>query len=276
MRQAPIRPYLSVFRARFLLMLQYRAAALAGFGTQCWWGFIRVMVLVAFFHSSSRHQPLSLAQAITYTWLGQAFLALLPWNCDPDVAEMVKTGNVSYERLRPLDTYFYWYCRAVAFMTARTLPRAMLMFFFATIILPLVGMGSWRLRLPDSIDAAALFLVAMVCVVLLASAFIMVVNIVVVETISDRGVNAFAAPMVVAFSGSLVPLPFFPDWMQLILFLQPFAGLVDIPYRIYFGNLSGDRALAGLLQQVAWIGILVLAGHILMTRVMSRLQVQGG
>ena len=29
------RPYLAAFRARFQLMLQYRAAALAGFATQC-------------------------------------------------------------------------------------------------------------------------------------------------------------------------------------------------------------------------------------------------
>lgn len=32
------RPYLAALRARFLLTLQYRAAALAGFATQCWWG----------------------------------------------------------------------------------------------------------------------------------------------------------------------------------------------------------------------------------------------
>jgi len=48
-----IRPYLTVFRMRFVLMLQYRAAAIAGFGTQCWWGFIKVMVFAAFFRSSS-------------------------------------------------------------------------------------------------------------------------------------------------------------------------------------------------------------------------------
>jgi ABC-2 type transport system permease protein len=261
---------------RFLLMLQYRAAAVAGFGTQCWWGLIKVMVLIAFFHSSARHQPLSLGQAVTYTWLGQAFLALLPWNGDPDIAEMVRTGNVSYDRLRPLDTYFYWYCRAVALLTARTLPRAMLMFIFATMVLPLAGLGDWRLRLPHSIDAAMLFLAAMVLVVLLASTVIMVINLVVVATISDRGVNALASPLVNVLSGNIVPLPFFPDWMQPFLFVQPFAGLVDIPYRIYFGNLSGNLAMAGLLHQIVWIVILALCGRALMSLVMGHLQVQGG
>ena len=38
------RPYFAAFASRFLLMLQYRAAAVAGFATQCWWGAIKVMI----------------------------------------------------------------------------------------------------------------------------------------------------------------------------------------------------------------------------------------
>ena len=45
----PFRPYLAAFAARFQLTLQYRTAAIAGFGTQCWWGVIKIMVLAAFF-----------------------------------------------------------------------------------------------------------------------------------------------------------------------------------------------------------------------------------
>ena len=53
-------PYLSILRARFALMLQYRAAAFAGFATQCWWGAIKVMVLAAFY-AGSAHQPINLS-----------------------------------------------------------------------------------------------------------------------------------------------------------------------------------------------------------------------
>jgi ABC-2 type transport system permease protein len=95
---------------RFLLMLQYRTAAVAGFATQCWWGLLKVMVFAAFFRSTSAHQPINFTQAVTYTWLGQAFLVLLPWNSDPEVVAMVRTGDVSYDRLRPLDTYFSGTC----------------------------------------------------------------------------------------------------------------------------------------------------------------------
>ncbi len=269
-------PYLAVFRMRFLLMLQYRTAAVAGFATQCWWGFIKVMVLAAFFRSTIAHQPINFTQAVTYTWLGQAFLVLLPWNSDPEVAAMVRTGDVSYDRLRPLDTYFFWYVRAMGWMLARVVPRAALMFLMAGLILPAIGLGNWRLRFPTGIEAALLFTFAMLSVLLLSSAMVMILNIAVVATMTERGANSFMAPLVNILSGSIIPLPFFPNWIQSLLFIQPFAGLVDIPYRIYFGNLTGIAALAGLVQQLIWTAIILLIGRRLLARVMSRIQVQGG
>jgi ABC-2 type transport system permease protein len=269
-------PYLAVFRMRFLLMLQYRTAAVAGFATQCWWGLLKVMVFAAFFRSTIAHQPINFTQAVTYTWLGQAFLVLLPWNSDPEVAAMVRTGDVLYDRIRPLDTYFFWYVRAMGWMLARMVPRAALMFVMAGLILPIVGLGNWRLRFPTGIEAALLFTPAMLSVLLLSSAMVMLINIAVVAAMNERGANTLMVPLVNILSGAIVPLPFFPNWMQWILFIQPFAGLVDIPYRIYFGNLSGIAALAGLVQQLIWTAVLLLIGKRLMARVMSRIQVQGG
>src|SRR5262249_49699719 len=152
---------------------------------------------------------------------------------------------------------------------ARVIPRALMMFAVAGVLLPLVGLSDWRLRLPSSADAAALFTVAMLLVVLLASAMVMLINVGVVVTLTDRGANALAVGLVVALSGNIVPLPFFPNWMHWFLFLQPFAGLVDIPYRIYFGNLTGAMAFGGLLQMIAWISILVFAGRRVMSRAMA-------
>ena len=86
MNAAVLRPYAAVVRARFSVLVQYRAAAIARFVTQCWWGGIKVMVLTAFFAAASS-APMTLPQAIDYVWLGQALFTMLPWAGDPDVAE---------------------------------------------------------------------------------------------------------------------------------------------------------------------------------------------
>jgi ABC-2 type transport system permease protein len=270
-----LRPYRAVFRARFHLLLQYRAAALAGFGTQCWWGAIKVMVFAAFL-AGPVASPMTLRQAIDYVWLGQALLTLLPWSADAELARMVRSGDVAYERLRPLDTYTFWYARAVARRTATPLLRAIPMVVTTGLLFPLLGLGRWGLSPPATLEAAALFAASMVLVIALSSAFSTLLDVLVVATLSERGVNTFVAPLSIVFSGSLIPLPLLPDWLQPAMRYQPFAGLLDFPLRIYSGNITGWAAVAALGRQALWIVILVALGKVLMGRVMARLQTQGG
>jgi len=273
---AALRPYLSVFSGRFQLMLQYRAAAVAGFITQCWFGVIRILIFAAFYAGGAAHAPMSLANAVTYTWLGQAFLAFLPWNPDPDVADMVRTGAVAYERLRPVDTYAWWYARALGWSLARVAPRAVLMVAFASVLLPLVGLGKWGLPPPSSPVAAGFFALSVVGMVLLSAAITLMINTVVVATMTDKGAGALAAAVVNMLSGLVLPLAFFPDWLRPWLRAQPIAGLIDIPFSIYFGGLSGWSAAGAIALQFGWVVILVLAGRAWLGRSMRRLQVQGG
>lgn len=273
---AALRPYAAAFRARFLLMLQYRAAALAGFATQCWWGGIKIMVYAAFYESAGAAAPISLPNVVTYTWLGQAFLALLPWLADPEVGLSIRSGGVGYDRLRPLDAYGYWYARTLGWIAARALPRAILMLLAAGIVLPLVGLEAWAWRPPSGLEAAMLFVPAFTLMILLAVAVLMLANVVVAASLNERGVNAILMPLVVVFSGSLVPLDFFPDAMRTFLHFQPLAGLVDIPFRIYFADLRGGTALQGLALQAGWLLLLVALGRFAMARMMRRLEMQGG
>lgn len=270
-----LQPYLAVFRARCQLLLQYRAAALAGFGTQCWWGAIKVMVFAAFLRSAAS-SPMTLRQTIDYIWLGQAFLMVLPWSADAELARLVRSGDIVYERLRPLDSYAFWYARAVARRTATPLLRAIPMVLATGVLLPSLGFGEWGLAAPASIGAGAIFALSVAFMVALASAFSTILDVLVVATLSERGVNTFVAPFATVFSGSLIPLPLLPAWMQSAMQYQPFAGLLDTPLRIYSGHLAGATAAAALARQAGWAMVLIVLGRVLMGRVMARLQAHGG
>jgi ABC-2 type transport system permease protein len=270
-----LRPYLAVLRTRFALILQYRAAALAGFGTQCWWGAIKVMVLAAFYRGAQSF-PMTFSQTVDYIWLGQAFLLLQPWGADVDVASIVRSGDVALERLRPVDTYALWYARAMARRTANPFMRAIPMIITAGFLLPLFGLSKWALSPPAGAQAAILFAISLLLAVALSSAISTLMDVWTVAALSERGVNTIVGGLVIVLSGGLIPLPLFPDWLQPALRFQPFAGLADTPFRIYGAHLSGGAALAGLAAQATWTLVLVAVGHASMTRVMSRVQVQGG
>lgn len=272
-----VRPYVAAFASRFLQMLQYRTAAYAGFITQCWWGGIKVMVLMAFYNSAAAaHAPMSLAQAITYTWLAQGLLALLPWLGDPEVAQAVRTGAVAYDRLRPVNAYALWFVRSAGWIAARVLPRLALMGAFAAVVLPLAGFGGWAWQPPADVVAGGGFVASALLGLLLSTSLVMLLNIAAVAALNERGINALAGPIVIVFSGNLLPLPLLPDAWQTVLLWQPLAGVVDIPARIYFGQLAGAQMFAGLGLQCAWLAVLVVLGRAAMGRTMRRLDVQGG
>lgn len=270
-------PYLSAFASRFLLVMQYRAAAFAGFVTQAWFGGVKVMVYAAFYaNAAAAAAPISLSQTITYTWLAQGMLALLPWAPDPDVVANVRSGGVAYDRLRPVDAYVLWYMRALGWMIARALPRAAMMAAFAAVLLPLIGLSDWAWKPPANAVQAALCILSTALALGLSAAMVMLVNILVAATMNGRGIQILTTPLVTLFSGNLVPLALFPDWARTAMLVQPMAGVFDIPCRIYFGALAGQMAWAGIGLQVFWTLVVVWLGRQWLERVMTRLEVQGG
>lgn len=269
-------PYLSVVAIRFKILLQYRAAALAGFGTQLFWGLIKIMVFVAFYASATSPPPMSFAQVLVYIWLGQALLALLPWNVDSEIATHIRTGGVAYELLRPLDLYGFWYARTIAFRSAPTLLRLGPMLAFAYLFLPLIGLSEWALPDPAGGLSLLLFVCSLGATLLLASAITMIMHIALLWTVSGDGFNRLMPGIVPVLSGLTIPLPLFPDWMQTFLYWQPFRGVADVPLRIYSGHIAATEAGFEILLQLAWTAIIIAFGYWLLIRGRRKLVVQGG
>jgi ABC-2 type transport system permease protein len=269
-------PYLALVSARYRMLLQYRAAALAGFATQLFWGAIKLMVLAAFYRQATGSAPMNFAELACYVWLGQALLGLLPWNVDPELQDKISSGAVAYELLRPIDLYAAWFARTLALRCATTSLRALPMVFVCALVLPVVGLDEWALRPPASLASGAAFLLSMLATIGLAAAITMVLHAGLIHVISAKGFTSMMASVVVVLSGMLVPLPLFPDWLQPVLYWQPFRGLADVPYRIYVGHIAPDHALLEIAMQLGWTALIVVVGRILLDRASARLVIQGG
>ena len=271
-----LRPFWAVVSARYRIILQYRAAAFAGFVTQLFWGAVRRMILAAFYASATGPQPMNMVEIVAYVWLGQALLGMLPWNVDADFRQQVRDGTIAYDLLRPLDLYAYWYGRAMAFRVAAPTLRGIPMVLFAMLLLPAVGLGEWALMTPHSTAALAGFVVALVLAALLATAVTQLAHISMLWTISGIGMDRVLTMLVTIFSGLTIPLPLFPDWLQPFLRWQPFRGLADVPYRIYSGNIPPLDAVPELVFVLVWIVVLVGLGRAILHRGVRRMVVQGG
>jgi ABC-2 type transport system permease protein len=258
------------------MLLQYRAAAAAGAATQFFWGFIRIMILQAFYQSSTAEPPMSFAAVVSYVWLGQALLALLPWNVDTEIDGMVRQGNVAYELVRPLDLYMLWYTRTFAMRTAQASLRFLPIVLFAGLVLPWLGIDDWALAAPPSWGAGLLFVLAMGLAILLGCGITMLVHVSLMWTISGEGLSRLMPSLVTIFSGMVIPLPLFPDWLQPLLHALPFRGLVDVPLRIYSGDIPVSAAWGSIALTAGWTLALIALGRLLLARGTRRLVVQGG
>jgi ABC-2 type transport system permease protein len=258
------------------MLLQYRAAALAGFATQLFWGAIKLMILAAFFRQVDSAMPMSFTQLACYVWLGQALLGLLPWNVDPELQTKITTGSVAYELLRPLDLYSAWFARTLALRCANTSLRAVPMVLVCGLLLPAIGLGEWGLPPPPNLACAAAFVLSLLATVGLATALTMVLHAGLIHAISGKGFTTMMTSVVLVFSGMVIPLPLFPDWLQPLLSWQPFRGLADVPYRIYMGHIAPGSALIEIAMQIAWTALIILLGRVILARASARLVMQGG
>ncbi|BDA70500.1 putative ABC transporter permease protein [Calothrix sp. PCC 7716] len=269
--------YWSLFIARFALLLQYRTAALAGVATQFFWGFVKVMVLEAFFTHTTSAQPITFRETVAYIWLGQAFLfAVVPWGGDKDIQELIRSGAVGYDLLRPTDLYNFWLTRALALRTAPIILRAVPLLCITAFVFPLVGIGQWSLTFSPSFAAFIAFVISFIGAILLSSALTMLFTVSMMWTISGDGVNNFLPPLIIVFSGMIVPLPLFPEWLKPLLNALPFSGLVDKPFRLFTGNLPFNSLPSVLLHQAFWILVFIILGRLLVNRGVKKLIIQGG
>lgn len=261
-------PYLAILGANIRGRLQYRMAALAGVVTQVFWGVMQVMVFTAFYNSTSQVQPMQLEQVITYIWLGQAMLGLQPWRVDPQSWHLVNSGNIVFELLRPLDFYRHWFCRSFALRFAPTLLRA--------VPVLIIAIAFFELKLPPSFGSLVAWMASLLVALFLASAIQTVMDMSLLWTISGKGLSGLMAAMTMMFSGMIIPLPLFPDWMQPFISFLPFRGLHDLPARLYMGHVAPQESVGLILHQLTWAICLCLLGRVLLARGIRRVIVQGG
>ena len=267
-----MKKYLSIFRIRFINVLQYRAAAAAGMATQFAWGFMEIFAFAAFYQANPATFPMEFSQTVSYIWIQQAFLALfMLWFWETDIAEAVTTGSIAYDMVRPLDLYYRWFSMAAANRLARAALRCAPILLVAFLIPP-----PYRLSLPPNLTQLGLFVLSSALSLGVVVSFSMLIYLSLFYTLSPIGMRLIFAAAADFLTGATIPLPFFPERVRVVVELLPFASMQNMPLRIYSGNIAGADAITGIALQVFWLLSLLLAGRLVMSRALKKVIVQGG
>ena len=267
-----MKTYTALFSIRFSNSIQYRAAAIAGIVTQFAWGFMYILAFRAFYESNPDAFPMTFQETVTYVWMQQAFINLFfIWFFDASIFESIESGAVAYELVRPIDLYNKWFTSSAANRLARAVLRC-----FPILIVAFFLPHPFRLALPNDFFQFAVFLVSMILTLGVVVSFNMLIYVSAFYTINSTGTRIVVAVAADFLSGGLIPIPFFPDLLRIIVELSPFGAMQNTPLLIFGGYLTGDALLRGVLIQFFWLIVLVLIGKMLMQNATKRVVVQGG
>lgn len=267
-----MKSYLSYFKLKFITGLQYRAAALAGIATQFFFGFVYISVYIACYESGSGSVPIPLDQLVGFLWLNQAFFALVyMWYKDKEILAMIKNGNVAYELCRPQDLYWMWFSKIFGERLANVTLR-----FLPVILIAWILPGAYHLDLGISLLRLIVFTFSFILSAVLMVSLVLLYHVICLFTLDEKGIVNIFMIMSDVLSGLVLPIPFFPMWLQNISNFLPFRYVSDFPFRLYVGNIALTDGLIGIGVQITWIIIIILLGRFITKKALGKAVIQGG
>lgn len=267
-----MKKYLSFFRLRFSMGLQYRAAALGGIATQFAWGVMGIFAYKAFYETDSGAFPMDFSSVVSYIWMQQAFLAFFTtWMMENEIFDAIMNGDIAYELCRPINLYSMWFSRSMANRLSSAGLRC-----FPILLIAVLLPEPFRLKPPAGPLYGVLFLVTLLLGLAVTVAFCMLVYSLTFFTISPYGLRIFFTSAVEFFAGAVIPLPFFPEKVRLVMELLPFAAMQNVALRIYSASMTDSQMIKAAVLQLFWLVILILLGRSLCRIAEKRVTVQGG
>ena len=239
-----MRLYWEVGRRALQRQFAYRTENLAGLVTNVFFGYLRAAVFVAVYQSTSNVGGYDQSGAVTFTWVTQAMImvvALWGWW---DIEQTIRTGDVVSDLAKPFSYVGFW--------LARDIGRSVyfVLFRFAPILV--AGQLLMGLRWPSSPMVWLAFGFSLVLALTVSFGFRFLLNVSAFWTTDARGLGQLALAAVMFLGGFVVPIRFFPDWLQPIVLALPFAAITQTPADLYVERLQGTAAVQAVALQALW------------------------
>lgn len=263
-----MRTFFEISKRAFRLQMSYRAATIAGLLTNFFFGWLRAIVMIALYNGREEMLGIGLPEIVTYTAVTQAiisFLSIFRWF---EVSNTVYSGEIGADLLKPMDYTLYWmardFGRAAAALLTRGLPILLAYSFFFKIVFP------------QSPSHWAALLIVLVLAWLVSFGWRYLVNLPAFWVPNALGITRFFFVAALFFSGFMMPLRFFPAWVQNLAQWTPFPSTINAIIEVYLGLSLSTDLLKLIVTQLAWIVILLVAGQLVLKAGIKRLVVLGG
>jgi len=261
-----VEPYLEFAKKAFAREATYRMEVFTNVGSLLVRLYLMKMVWTALYAQNTAPAGVPLHAIITYTTIALLMSLVLEIDGTRLIRDRVREGSIATDLMKPINLPLYFFSDGFG----QTLLHAML-------IVPALALALFIVHIdvpPPLVLIAFAFSFALGYIVNFLMNFLM-------NTIAFWTLETFAIQLIVRWvsdvlGGQIVPLIFFPGFLQKIVLALPFAAVYSTPLLIYVGTIPPGSYLAAFATQLAWGGGFAVLATLVWRGALKRVVVQGG
>lgn len=263
-----MRSYLPIARATYMIGIVYRFGFLFTiFGSIVYLG-VAYYLWKSIYRYSDTIRGLTFNETFIYVALGSAIFILLKTYADWYIHYEIREGIIANYLTKPLDFQIYALFANLGSLlmnlTAVTVPTALVMLFVFKVKVTF-GIGLF------------LFPISLMLAFLISFSIDYFIGLLGFYSESVWGFSTTKEIIVTVFSGALIPLQFFPEAMQKVLFWLPFQAIYHTPLMMITRPNQGlDIFLPMISIQLVWAVILFVLARLFYNQAIKVLRIAGG
>lgn len=263
-----MKPYLFVAKVKILSVLAYRFDVLSSIVIRC-----LIVVATSYFWMAAygNHDTafgVSKSQMLTYSIISAVLSCILTADVEDRIIQSVRKGNVAIDMLKPVNVFGMYLAEDLGSIVVSICQNAVPVLIISSLVI--------QIPVPSSVLHLVLFFISVVFSYLINWLIAASFSMLSFFLISMGPLRQVKINLIRILSGSIIPLWFFPDSIQIVLRYLPFMYLYQLPLSIYIGKWKLEEIFSQLGLQIVWIIVLYLLFKMVQKKVMSNVLVQGG
>ena len=263
-----MRGYLALIRGSLTIGLVYRFGFIFTVIGNALYMSVAYFLWRSIYGSNTTLNGMTFNETFLYIALGSTIFILLKTYTDWLISNEIRDGSISIFLTKPIDYPMYALAMGTGFMLTNLIGVVIPTFILVVFVfkIPIV-LGPGLLFVPFSLLLAFVISYFFDCITGLLTFY----------TESIWGISATKETVISVFAGALVPLQFFPEAMQKILYFLPFQAIYHTPLMfITRPNQDWGTLLSMFGVQIFWVLVLFVCSRVVYNQSVKVLRVAGG
>ena len=233
--------------------------------------FIQVSIWRALFKGavqvSTNTGFVTINEMITYVIISTLMSVVISSDAIGRISSKISSGEVSIDLIRPINFMAYVFSEALGNMSFR--------FIFQILPLSILGISIWGMNYPSFYNAL-FFSIALVNGIFIHFLLTYTIGLLGFWYLRMWHLRYLVGAVIMLFSGSFIPLWFFPKVLLSISNVLPFRLIYFTPLSIFLDRVEYTESIKLILLQILWIMILFVAQRMVWHKGVKKLVIQGG